>query len=210
MIITEDQFSNYEKRKRANFINCFSGLKPANLVGSIDGNDRTNLAIISSVFHLGADPALVGMILRPDSVRRDTLENIRANGYYTINHVNASIYKQAHQTSARYDTAVSEFEATKLTPQYLNSFKAPFVQESHMKFGVELVEELKISQNSTHLLIGNIKLVSLEEDSLREDGTVDMGQLDPVCISGLDTYYSVNKLSRLSYAKVNKELSEVE
>ncbi|HBF47730.1 MAG TPA: flavin oxidoreductase, partial [Shewanella frigidimarina] len=46
------------------------------------------------------------------SVPRHTFENIMQTGLYTINHVNQSIYEQAHQTSARYDKDESEFEAT--------------------------------------------------------------------------------------------------
>jgi hypothetical protein len=40
----------------------------ANVYIDFSGNNNTNLAIFSSAFHLGANPALMGFIVRPDSV----------------------------------------------------------------------------------------------------------------------------------------------
>lgn len=89
------------------------------------------------LFIFGAKPPLMGFIVRPDSVDRHTLSNICNSGYYTINHVTKSIYKRAHQTSARYDADISEFEAVGLTPIYKNNFLASVCQiweNTAMKF----------------------------------------------------------------------------
>jgi flavin reductase (DIM6/NTAB) family NADH-FMN oxidoreductase RutF len=129
-----------DERFRVLFINSLSGFKSANLVGTQDKQGQTNLTIVSSVFHLGANPPLVGMIMRPHSVRRDTLENILETGYYTLNHVNSDIFQQAHQTSASYDADVSEFQEVGLTPELKKDIPAPFVQESRLKIAVKLVE----------------------------------------------------------------------
>ena len=126
-----------ETRKRAAFMNSLSGFKSASLIGTIDNNNNTNLAIFSSVIHLGSNPPLVGFINRPDTVDRHTFENILATNFFTINFICKSIFKQAHQTSARYPKDISEFEATGLTTEYINEFKAPFVKESQIKYSLE-------------------------------------------------------------------------
>ena len=104
---SKNDIESFEQRYRANFINSLSGYKSAYLVGT-QGKDNSNLAIFNSVFHIGANPALIGMISRPNSVPRHTLENIRLNKFYTLNHVETSFLKQAHQTSARYESYQSE------------------------------------------------------------------------------------------------------
>ena len=134
MHFTKQAIADLENRYRAHLINSLSGFKSANLIGTQDSNGQTNLAIVSSVFHLGAHPPLVGMIIRPHSVPRHTLENLLATKQYTINHVNKDIYNKAHQTSARYDKDESEFDATGLSTEYLNDFTAPFVKESKLKY----------------------------------------------------------------------------
>ncbi len=41
-----------------------TGIKPANLIGTISKNQVSSLAIFSSVVHLGSNPALLGFVLR--------------------------------------------------------------------------------------------------------------------------------------------------
>lgn len=94
MIYEEDDIVQFETRYRANFINSLGGFKSVTLIGtkSVQGND--NLAIFSSLFHLGANPALCGIIIRPNEEKQNTLGNIVTTGYYTINHIAPSFLKK--------------------------------------------------------------------------------------------------------------------
>ncbi|MEI8053900.1 MAG: flavin reductase [Bacteroidota bacterium] len=209
MHFTVDDILNMESRKRAAFMNSLSGFKSASLIGTIDNENNTNLAIFSSVIHLGSNPALVGFINRPDTVDRHTFENILATNCFTINHISKSIFKQAHQTSARYPKDISEFEATGLTTEYINEFKAPFVKESQIKYGLEFIEKHELKINGTILVIGKVKEVILPESCLLLDGAIDIEMAETIAISGLDSYHATNKIARLSYAKTDKILTEI-
>ena len=206
---TSNDITSMETRKRAAFMNSLSGFKSASLIGTIDNQNNTNLAIFSSVIHLGSNPALVGFINRPDTVDRHTFENILATNCFTINHINKSIYKQAHQTSARYPKDVSEFTATGLTPEFQNNFKAPFVKESHIKYGLEFVEKHDLKINGTILVIGKVIDVMLPEYCLLSDGSIDIEKAETIAISGLDSYHVTNKIAKLSYAKTDKMPIEI-
>ncbi len=206
---TSADIMNMETRHRASFINSLTGFKSACLIGTVDKSGNTNLAIFNSIFHLGSNPALVGFINRPDSADRHTLNNIIDTHFYTINHINKEIYKQAHQTSARYPKNISEFDATGLTPEYLPEFNAPFVKESSIKFGLEFAERHEISINGTIMIIGKIKHVVVPENCIHLDGTVEIEQAGTITIAGLDSYHSTQRLSRLSYAKTDKSPTEI-
>ena len=93
-------------------INSLPGYKPAMLVGTSDEASIDNLAIVSSHFHLGSSPALLGMILRPSSERseRHTLQNALASECWTLNSFSIDQAAMAHQTSAPYPKTASEFE----------------------------------------------------------------------------------------------------
>jgi flavin reductase (DIM6/NTAB) family NADH-FMN oxidoreductase RutF len=207
--IKEEDFKKFSDRNRARFINCLSGVKSVNLIGTSDKKGKTNLSIVSSVFHLGASPALIGFIIRPDTARRDTLENIRETGFYTINHVNSEILDQAHQTSARYSQDASEFDACGLTPEYLNNFSSPHVLESHIKMSIEKVREIKIEENGTHLIIGKITNVFIPSDCFEADGRVDILRAGTISVSGLDSYLENSLIKRLNYAKVDVPPKEI-
>ncbi|WP_448568014.1 flavin reductase family protein [Thalassotalea ganghwensis] len=198
-----------EQRYRANLVNSLSGFKSANLIGTMDSNGKTNLAIFSSVVHLGASPALIGFVMRPDNVPRDTLKNIKDSGAYTINQVNRSIWQKAHQTSARYDENVSEFDAVSLTPLLRSGFVPPFVKESNLQLAVELVEIMPITANNTLFIIGKITDLFLPENAISVDGYLDIEACQSVAISGLDSYHSTKRLARLSYAKPFKEVEQL-
>jgi flavin reductase (DIM6/NTAB) family NADH-FMN oxidoreductase RutF len=204
MKLDKKQIASLDNRYRIQLINSISGLKSAHLIGSINSNQQTNLAIVSSVFHLGADPALIGMIFRPDVSPRHSLENIRETKVCTLNHVNSSIYKSAHQTSARYPREVSEFDACDLVAEYKGEFKAPFVRDSNIQLALKLEDEKKIELNNTHMLIMSIETIYMKEDYLAKDGNVMLAAADSIAVGGLDSYYGINLITRLPYAKPTK------
>ena len=76
MRIDKSEIEQLEQRYRKAFINSLAGFRQAVLIGSRSVDEKTNLAIFNSLIHLGANPALFGLTSRPDSVQRDTLQNI--------------------------------------------------------------------------------------------------------------------------------------
>ena len=202
MQLTEADLAAWPRRRRAALVNSLSGFKSANLLGTRSADGQENLAIISSVFHLGADPALAGMILRPHSVDRHSLEYLLETGVYTLNQVHEGIHAAAHQTSARYPRTVSEFDAVGLTPEYRHGFAAPFVGESRIKLGLRLEDSQTLKVNDTVLVIGRIEQILVAEDAwVGEDGYLDIEAAGTVAVSGLDGYHRATRLARLPYAK---------
>ena len=199
--LSNAQIMDMEQRKRAQLINSISGFRSVALIGTIDTQGQTNLAIFSSIVHIGSNPPLLGFIMRPDSVERHTLSNIMETGCYTINHINSSMYEKAHQTSARYPKSVSEFDAAQLTPVFKNDFVAPFVAESQIQIGMEFRERIEININQTSMIIGEIKFVHYPTNCLLEDGFIDIEKAGTITSTGLDSYHTTQVLKRLEYAK---------
>ncbi|MFU8764528.1 MAG: flavin reductase family protein [Haliea sp.] len=201
MLFDRNAISALESRYRAALINSLSGFKPANLVGTADRTGQTNLAIISSVVHLGSQPPLLALIIRPSPVERHTLENILDTGCYTINHISDGFIAAAHQTAARYPREQSEFGATGLSEAWIEGFAAPFVEEASIRMGLELREHQQLEINDTHFLIGEIVLADVPDACLGADGSLDICAAGTVAISGLDSYYATRRLRRMAYAK---------
>jgi flavin reductase (DIM6/NTAB) family NADH-FMN oxidoreductase RutF len=209
MKLLRDDILKFEKLYRAAFVNSLSGFKSANLVGTISKEGKTNLAIFSSVIHVGANPPLMGFLMRPVSVERHTYTNIKETDHFTINHINQEIFKQAHQTSARYEKYVSEFDACGLTPEYTGIIKAPYVKESKIKIGLKFLEEQEIKSNGTIFIVGEILEVIIPDNILMKDGYVDIEKAGTIAISGLDSYHETKRIARLSYAKPGIEPKEI-
>jgi flavin reductase (DIM6/NTAB) family NADH-FMN oxidoreductase RutF len=201
---TED-FIGMDQRFRTQLINSMPGVKALNLVGTRDAESRENLAIFNSIFHVGANPPYLGMVIRPDSVDRHTWQNIQATGSYTLNAVGADFYAKAHQTSARYDNQTSEFDAVGLNPEYRDGVIAPFVAESAIKIGLELQEFQRVECNGTLVVIGKVVYVEINQALITEDGSVDLVKAQSVGSLGLDGYVDLSWIGRLSYAKPDRE-----
>ena len=204
-----ESIMSLDKNKRVQLINSLGGFKSVSLIGTSDLEGNTNLAIFSSIFHIGANPPLIGLIFRPSPPERNTYNNIIDTGFYTINHINESIYRQAHQTSARYDQTDSEFEITNLKPEYKDNFFAPYVAESNIQLGIEFKEQITIPINNTTMIIGEITQIYIPENCLSEDGFVDIEKANSITCSGLDSYHKTVQLDRLSYAKPNQEITSI-
>ncbi len=199
--IDSTELLEMEQRYRANFINSLTGFKSLALVGTVAKNAQKNLAVFNSIVHLGAHPPLIGMVIRPDSVDRHTLQNILETGYYTINHVQEEMMEKAHQTSARYPKTVSEFDTVGLEDEVIHDFPAPFVKASIIKIGIQFKEKVPFAINGTIFVIGEIKQITLPKDVVHADGFVDLVKAGTITNSGLDSYHVVLDGKRFPYAK---------
>lgn len=206
---TGRDFESFPKEYRRNFINCLSGFKSLCLCGTSNPEGTTNLSLISSVIHVGANPPLMAMLMRPSTVQRDTVENIMATGLFTLNHVHPNFVDKAHQSSARYPSEVSEFEATGLRPVLYEGFSAPFVEESVLRIGLKFCERHIITTNATMLIVGEVLVVETAYEAVGEDGFIDLDILQSVTVSGLDSYHAASRIKRLAYAKPDQQVTEI-
>lgn len=204
---TASDIDSMKKVPRLKLVNSLSGFKSANLIGTRSPEGIENLAMFSSVIHLGSNPPLLGCILRPTTVPRHTYDNLKASdGWFTVNHVHKDIYEQAHQTSGNYREDLSEFEQSGLTPCYTDDCPAPYVEESRIRIGLQLQEEHLVEANGTRLLVAAIREVWVPEDAIEEDHGVNIEQAGTVAISGTETYHDTSQLQKLSYVRIDKEL----
>ncbi len=202
MHINKRDLDGLERRFRLNIINSITGIKPANLIGTKSNSGHSNVAIFSSVVHLGSNPALIGFIMRPtEDVPRHTYDNIKENGAYTINQIPTAIVDKAHYTSAKLDRSISEFDRCGLTEEYINVFQAPFVKECHIKMGLNFIEEIPIKVNGTIMMVGELQELIIPDQAINEKGYIDLSVFNTSGISGLNNYYSLSPIATFPYAR---------
>ena len=199
--ISNEQLDNFHHIYRINLINSCSGYKSANLLGTKSANGIENVAVFSSVTHIGSNPPMLGFFCRPTTVMRNTYDNIKVSGQYTINHIHESILEDAHHTSAKYDAKISEFDKTSLTSEYKNEFYAPFVKDAPLQLAMEFVEEYNIQANNTILVIGKIVGLHVNDALLEADGFINLSKAKVATINGLDGYAVPELNTRFGYQR---------
>jgi flavin reductase (DIM6/NTAB) family NADH-FMN oxidoreductase RutF len=195
------KINELEHLYKINLINSCAGYKSANLISTKSIDNTANVAIFSSVIHLGSAPPLLGFILRPTSVPRNTYENIIETGVYTINHIHQEILKDAHHTSAKYHRSISEFDVTNLEMEYKEHFFAPFVKNCPVQIAMKYVEEYDIEVNNTKLVIGEIQELYVKNELLQPDGFINLAEGNIAAINGLDGYAIPKLKERLEYQR---------
>lgn len=187
--------------KRINLINSCSGYKSANLLGTISKEGITNVAVFSSVTHLGSDPPVLGFVLRPTTVPRNTYKNIKETGVFTINHIFEDILEDAHHTSAKYPEDISEFDVTGLETEYKQGCIAPFVKGSPVQLKMKYKEEYLIKTNDVLHIIASIEDIYIQEHLIQNDGFVDLSKGKVAAINGLDAYAVAKNNKRFGYQR---------
>ncbi|MDX2301214.1 MAG: flavin reductase [Microscillaceae bacterium] len=201
MILKKEDIDQLDQNYRRTFVNSLAGFRQAVLVGTKSLAGDPNLAIFNSLIHLGANPALFGLISRPDVVQRDTLQNILDTKEYSLNYVKASLYEKAHHTSARYEKNVSEFEKAGFQEIYRPPHYAPFVEEAVVKIAMKFEQCIDIPLNGTLLIIGSVMQVEMNDSVLGADGFVGLSEEEVLISQGLDAYFISKEIGRLPYAK---------
>ena len=202
---SKSQINKMDKIYRLNLINSCTGYKSANLIGTVSEKGGYNVAIFSSITHLGSDPALLSFIVRPTTVPRDTYKNIMDNKIFTVNHVYFDNIKDAHHTSARYPSIISEFDMTGLEKEFIDDFKAPYVKSSKIKLGCKFINKYEIKENNTLLMVAEINDIYCDNNIIQEDGWLSLDKAKTVTINGLDGYALPALLDRFKYAKRKDE-----
>jgi flavin reductase (DIM6/NTAB) family NADH-FMN oxidoreductase RutF len=199
--ISKETISQMERIEKLNLINSCTGFKSANLIAtkSIEGN--TNVAIFSSVTHLGSSPSLIGFIVRPTTVPRDTYKNIMETGYFTVNHITIDMISDAHHTSANYDSGISEFDKTNLEEEYKEGIDIPFVKGSPVQLYCKFVNEYTIKENNTIHIIASIEHIFYDEILEHKDGWLQLDKGNIVALNGVDGYFLPKLIDRFQCAK---------
>lgn len=202
---TRSDINQMDKIFRLNLINSCTGFKSANLLGTKSTDGLPNVAVFSSITHLGSNPPLIGFVLRPTTVPRDTYKNIKETGVFTVNHIHEGIIGDAHHTSAKYPAEISEFSQTTLQEEYLGDFHAPYVKDAKIRLGCRFLNEYEIKENDTLLLVSEIEHVYIADQDIQQaDGWLKLQNAKTVTINGLDGYAKTTLMNRYPYARPKK------
>ncbi len=199
--VSKEEISKMEKIERLNLINSCTGYKSANLIATKSADGKPNVAIFSSITHLGSYPALIGFIMRPTTVPRDTYKNIRETGYFTVNHITVDMIADAHHTSANYELGISEFDKTNLEEEYKNDILIPFVKGSPVQLYCKYVNEYYIKENDTIHVVASIENLFFDENLQHQDGWLQIDKGNVITLNGLDGYCLPKLVDRFQYAR---------
>ncbi|MEE9415730.1 MAG: flavin reductase family protein [Acidimicrobiales bacterium] len=154
--------------------------RPIGWIGTVDEEGVSNLAPFSFFNVVAGHPPTV--VFAPASVgRKDTLDNVKATGEFTVNVVTIEVVEAMNASAATVAAEVDEFELSGVTAVASDCIAAPMVAESKANFECVVTHLLPIGQGRLggHLVVGEAVMVHVADQLL--DGTrVDQAELKAV------------------------------
>ena len=200
MIINKKDINRLDKLYKINLINSIIGAKSANLVSTLSDEGVDNIAVFSSVIHLGSNPPLIGFIVRPQESRiTDTYRNIKYLKQYGICSISSKMIDKSHLTSKKTPSNESEYKLFDIEKDYIDNFPVPFAKESQIKIGLNFIEE-KFIINKCRLIVGEVEIIKINS-SITKSGNLNFEQLDGITITGISTYNKIKNPKEMPYVK---------
>ena len=200
MIINKKDINKLDKVYKINLINSIIGAKSANLVSTLSDEGVDNIAVFSSVIHLGSNPPLIGFIVRPQESRiTDTYRNIKYLNQYGICSISSKMIDKSHLTSKKTPSNESEYKLFDIEKDYIDNFPVPFAKESQIKIGLNFIEE-KFIVNKCRLIVGEVEIIKINS-SITKSGNLNFEELDGITITGISTYNKIKNPIEMPYVK---------
>lgn len=175
--------------------------RPIGWISSIDEDGTANLAPYSQFNNLGYDPPYVMFSAshRPDSgLPKDSVQNIVRTGEFVCNFATYALRKEVVKSAEYYPTGVDEMEMCGVTKAESQLVKPPRVAESPVHLECKLHNVLVLPgyshQNTTHVVVGQVVGVHIDDDALTADGKLDIERLRPLARLGYQDYTSVTDI----------------
>ena len=157
--------------------------RPIAWVSSVSEAGVTNLAPYSFFNGVGANPPTV--VFCPANQRdgspKDSLRNVLETNEFVVNVVSSDDAALMNQSSANYDSEVSEFEAIGIETLESEKVTPPRIASSRAQFECRLLQhiELGTGPSGANVVIGEIVMLHVA-DSIISDGIVDPAKLDNI------------------------------
>ena len=169
------------------------GPRPIAFASTINEDGSPNLAPYSFFNAFSSNPPILVFSSNrrvSDNTTKDTLHNIRQNGEVVINVVNYSIVRQMAVTSVEFDSSVSEFDKSGLTPIASDLIKPYRVKESPVQMECRVKEIVTLGEDggAGHLIICDVLRMHIEEEIIDDNGRINPHKIDLVGRMGRSYY----------------------
>ena len=166
--------------------------RPIAFVSTISDAGIRNLAPFSFFTAVSANPPVICFAPMRNALgeTKDTLNNIRANGEFTVNIVSEDFAAQMNLCSGDYPSDVDEFAISGLTPMPSNFVQPARVGEAKASMECRLLQIIDISLQPLggSLVLGTVLQFHIADDILIGDSRIDPDKLHPIGRMGGPTY----------------------
>lgn len=154
--------------------------RPIAWVSSQSKSGVLNLAPFSFFNAFSAEPPIIGLGIgmkrkkmedgTKSLVPKDTLANIIETEEFVVNVVSLHLAEKMNKSSAEFDSSISEFEQTELTPEPSKLIKPPRVKEAMVSMECRLFQRIELPHSN--IVLGRVVCIHLKDEVWDGNGIV--------------------------------------
>jgi len=157
--------------------------RPIAFVSTIDNQGVANLAPYSFFNCFSSNPPILVFSSNrrvSNNTTKDTLQNIQANMEVVVNVVNYNIVRQMAVSSVEFDSEVSEFDKTGLTPLKSEAVKPFRIAESPVQMECKVDEIITLGDQggAGHLILCKVVKLHIDEAVIDDKNRIDPHKID--------------------------------
>ena len=188
-----------QRRERTGLINAISGIRTVFLaISGTQGN--WNAGVFTNVIHVGANPACMSILFRPDNGNRHSYTNYKTSKRITLVSLPEEEMQRLHDCSASYDEGVFEWEHLGGRCENIDGWTHPIPTAALWAVELEFDESFKL-KNDCIYTVGRVQHVGLGNALYREDRTLHFNT-PPLLALGLQHYFIPESVAHLPFPEV--------
>ena len=158
--------------------------RPIGWISTLSEAGTPNLAPFSYFNAVSAAPPtlLFCLGMKDPGTPKDTLKNVRSTGEFVVNIVTEALAKAMNHTSIKAPYGEDEFALAGVTPAPSITVKPLRVAESpvHFECRVAHIYPVGEDESGSHIVVGRITHIHVDDDVLIDGDKIDMAKLKPV------------------------------
>ena len=202
-LLDSTSLDNMERHARTTLINSLSGVRTAFIGITANSDGRLNASTLSNVTHVGAHPAQMSILFRPDNGKRHTLQNFLSGSPLTLVCMPFNQVNLVHEVSMNAPEGTFELDVLEIATSHVEGCPHPLPKDYLYAISLEFVERFTLN-NGCIYTIGQIKSIATGAAlKIDEEGQISF-DTPPTLAIGLRQYTATEKTVKLPYPSAAK------
>ena len=197
-LLDSTSLNSMERQARTTLINSLSGVRTAFIAITADSHGHLNASTLSNVTHVGAHPAQMSILFRPDNGKRHTLQNFLNGCPLTLVCMPFNQVNLVHEVSMNAPEGTFELDVLEASTCHIEGCPHPLPKDYLYAISLEFVERFSLN-NGCIYTIGQIKSIATGAAlKVDEEGQISF-DTPPTLAIGLRQYTTTETAIKLPY-----------
>ena len=148
-----------ERQARTTLINSLSGVRTAFIAITADSQGRLNASTLTNVTHVGAHPAQMSILFRPDNGKRHTLQNFLNGSPLTLVCMPFNQVNLVHEVSMNAPEGTFELDVLEASTCHVEGCPHPLPKDYLYAISLDFVERFTLN-NGCIYTVGQINSIA--------------------------------------------------